>query len=256
MRGITAAIGIAAVGLLSLAVPATADTGGWASGQSASTGNLYDPSMVEDTHDIEHVVARGDTGIWYVTDKSGSFVRTRLTQDALHRTAVNPLIAVGTGAPLTVVYDLETRSGSNGCVTSVLRYTVRSGGSWSKPKNIPGTNCETATGLVVRGSRIYLATYYENPGNGASRVTYTTNASGSWTHVTVASGLSNGTHISSASLTTYDGKPMLAYIKHNHLVYARGLTSVGHFTHERLRRPAAVPIRSLRLPSIRTTTGR
>ncbi len=86
--------------------------------------------------------------------------------------------------------------------------------------------------MVVRGAKIYLATYYDNPGNGASRVTYTTNASGSWTHVTVSTGLSNGTHISSASLTTYDGRPMLAYVKQGHVIYARGLTSIGNFTHE------------------------
>jgi len=230
MRGIKTAIGIAAVGLLTIAATAAADTGGWSAGQSASTGNLYHPSMVEDSNAHEHVVARGDTGIWYITDKSGNFVRTRITQDALHRSAVNPLIAVNAGGTLTVVYAVD--SDTNTCGSVGLRYIVRTGGSWSSQTVIPGTKCETATGLLVHGSKIYLATYYQNPGNGAARVTYTTNASGSWTHVVVASGLSKGTHISSASLATYDGKPMLAYIKHNHVIYARGLTSTGSFTHE------------------------
>jgi hypothetical protein len=227
MLSIKTAIGITALGLFSLAAPAAAATG-WSSPQSASTGNLTDPSMVEDSVSVEHVVARGDTGIWYVTDKNGDWVRTRMTQDfdthanghTYHHAAVHPLIAINAGGTRTVVYGVQVTPGS--CGSQGLVYTQRSGSSWSTPQSIPGTACETATGLIVHGAKIYLATSH-----GTSRVSYFTNASGSWTHVSVAS----GTHIGHASLTTYDGKPMLAYIKQGHLIYARGQTSTGNFTH-------------------------
>lgn len=66
----------------------------------------------------------------------------------------------------------------------------------------------------------------------ATAVAFVANVSGSWTRVTVASGLSAGIAISPASLSSYDGKPMLAYLKHGRMVHARGLTSTGSFTHE------------------------
>jgi hypothetical protein len=227
MFGIKTAIGITAIGLLALAAPAAA--GGWSSPQSASTGNLHEPSMVADSNGTEYIVARGDTGIWYVTDKKGDWVRTRMTQDfttkangqTVTHSAQGPLIAINNGGTLTVVYGVQSTPGS--CGSQGLLYTVGNSGSWSTPKSIPDTACETATGIVVHGAKIYLATVH-----GTSRVSYFTNASGSWTHVSVAS----GTHISRASLSTYDGKPMLAYIKQGHLIYARGQTSTGNFVHE------------------------
>jgi hypothetical protein len=232
MRSMKAAMGIMAIGLVSLATPASASM--WSSPQAAGTGNLSEPSMVEDSNGAEHVVARGDTGIWYATDKSGTWEQTRMTRDfdtttngeVLHHVAVHPLIAINAAGTLTVVYGVAVASNADAgsCGSKGLRYTVRSGSRWSRLKRIPDTSCETATGIFVHGARTALATKH-----GANRVSYFTNASGSWTHVTVAT----GQPISSASLTMYDAKPMLAYIKHGHLIYARGLTTVGNFIYEK-----------------------
>jgi hypothetical protein len=224
--GIKATIGITAIGLLTLATPAGAY---WDGPELASTGNLHEPSMATDSVGREGIVARGDTGIWYVTHRNGNFQRTRMTQDftsnangqTLNHTAQHPLIAFNAGDIPTVVYSMRVSPGS--CSSQAILYTTLGGNSWSTPQGIPGTACETATGLVVHGAKIYLATIH-----GTSRVSYFTNASGAWTHVSVAT----ATHISRASLSTYDGKPMLAYIKSGHLVYARGLTSTGNFVHE------------------------
>jgi hypothetical protein len=239
MHGIRTAIGIAAIALFSFAASASADTGGWTSPQLATAGNLTQPSMVTSTTGIDHIVARGDTGLWYETDKSGSWVRTRLTQDSdthingilFHKAAQSPLIAVNAAGTLTVVFRVRlwNNSGAN-CEATGLQYVVRSGGSWSAAQTIPDSTCETATGLVVHGGKIYLATLY-TAGDGTKRISYFTDASGPWTRTTVAGGPSSA-HISHASLTTYDGKPMLAYVKSGHLVYARGLTSTDHFTRE------------------------
>jgi hypothetical protein len=227
MFGIKSAIGISAIGLVALASPAAA--GDYGTPQSASTGNLTQPSMVAESGMYQHVVARGDTGIWHVSNKGGDFFRTRLTQDftskvngqTVTHSAQSPQIAINNGGALTVVYSIKLTPGS--CGSQGILYTVHDNGAWSPPKSIPNTACETATGLVVHGTKIYLATIH-----GTSRVSYFTNASGSWTHATVAT----APHISRSSLSTYDGKPMLAYIKQGHLVYARGQTSTGSFVHE------------------------
>ena len=236
MRGIKTAIGIMAIGLFSASTPAAA---GWTVPQEASTGNLAQPSMVADSDGAQYVVARGDTGLWFVTNKGGSWVRTRMTQDydtnvngaQTHHVAVHPQVAINAGGTLTVVYAVNVFSGSTGgsCQSAALRYTVRSGSSWTKPKSIPDTACETATGIVAHGAKIYLATF-NSPDPSVRQVLYLTNASGSWTHASVANGKPN--HIFQASLSTYDGKPMLAYVKSGHLIYARGLTSIGNFIHE------------------------
>lgn len=227
MFGIKSAFGITAIGLVVLASPAAA--GDFGTPRSASTGNLTQPSMVVESGAFQHIVARGDTGIWYVTSESGDFVRTRMTQDftttvngqTVKHAAQSPQIAINAGGYRTAVYSMKLTPGS--CASQGVLYTVTGGGSWSTPKSIPNTACETPTGLVVHGSKIYLATIH-----GTSRISYFTNASGSWTHTTVAS----APHISRASLSTYDGNPMLAYIKQGHIVYARGQTSTGSFIHE------------------------
>jgi hypothetical protein len=185
--------------------------------------------MVAESAVFQQIVARGDTGIWHVNSKSGDFVRTRLTQDfttqvdghTVNHSAQSPQIAINAGGALTVVYSIKLTPGS--CGSQGILYTIHKDGAWSTPTSIPNTACETATGLVVHGTKIYLATIH-----GTSRVSYFTNASGSWTHATVAT----APHISRASLSTYDGKPMLAYIKQGHVVYARGQTSTGSFVHE------------------------
>jgi hypothetical protein len=139
----------------------------------------------------------------------------------INHAAQSPQIAMNAGGALTVVYSIKLTPGS--CGSQAILYTVRSGNSWSTPETIPNTACETPTGLVVHGTKIYLATIH-----GTNRVSYFSNASGSWTRATVAT----APHISRASLSTYDGKPMLAYVKQGHLVYARGNTSTGSFVHE------------------------
>jgi hypothetical protein len=237
MLSVRSAVGAAAIGLVTLASPASAAS--FSAPQPATSGNLSQPSMIEDGTGFQHVVARGDTGLWYVTNTGGSMVRTRLTRDfdtranghLFHHAAVDPLIAINARGVLTVVYGVTIPT-DGGCAPSQgLRYIVRQGGAWSKAKRIPDTTCHYATGLLVHGATISLAVIRAG-GNGASAVSYVTNASGSWTRVTVASGLRTGTRIGPASLAMYDGKPMLAYTRKGHLVYARGLSRIGNFVRE------------------------
>ncbi len=162
MFGIKTSVGIAAIGLFALAVPTSAS----GLGQPASTGNLGQPSMVTDGASHQHVVARRDTGIWYITDQTGDFVRTRMTQDftskvngqTVNHAARSPFIAINAGGTLTAVYSIRVTPGS--CASQGIFSTVRSGSSWSTPTSIPNASCETATGLVVHGSKIYLATIH------------------------------------------------------------------------------------------------
>lgn len=235
------AIGLA-IGLLSMATPALA-AGGWSAPTSASSGNLTTPSMVTDADGFDHIVARGDTGILYMTDSSGSWSQAPLTQDldttsqgqVTHHWAMYPRMAINGKGTLTVVFAAAASGDVGGCGLRGLRYIVRQAGSesWSQPTSIPESQCQVATGIVVRGTKISLATH-NMAGNGAGQVSYFTNASGSWTHEIVASGFATDTPVSLPSLVVYDGLPMLAYIKHGHLFYARGTTITGNFTHEKV----------------------
>ena len=193
MPSIRTAIGITAVALLSMAAT-TAAGSGWASGQSASTGNLYDPSMVEDSKGHEHVVARGDTGVWYITDKSGSFVRTRMTQDAFHKTAVNPLIAIASERNA----DRRLRSRKD---IRVERLRSRPSFATRSERAAPGPTPGASRAPIARSPPAWwcAATRSTSPpttrtpatARPASRTPPTPPAP--WTHTVVASGLSNGT---------------------------------------------------------------
>jgi hypothetical protein len=233
-----------AVGLLTLATPVLA-ADGWTTPQSTVAGSLNTPSMVADAHGFRHIVARADTGISYLTDSGtdGSWVQSPLTQDfettfegqVYHHWAMYPRVAINGKGTLTVVYATANDGDIGSCGSRGLRYIVRQGGSdqWSQPTRIPDSQCQIAAGIVVHGTKIYLATH-ETAGNGAGRVGYYTNASGSWTHVTVASGFPTDSPISLPSLVIYDELPMLAYTKQGYLYYARGATSTGDFTREKV----------------------
>ena len=226
MFGIRSAIGISAIGLVALASPAAA--GDYGTPQSASTGNLTQPSG----RGVGRLAAGGRPRRQRHLARVGQERRVRshpsdpglhvpVQRSHRHHTAQSPQIAINKGGALYVVYSIKLSPGS--CGSQGIVYTIHSDGAWSTPTSIPNTACETATGLVVHGTKIYMATIH-----GTSRVSYFTNASGSWTHATVAT----APHITRASLSTYDGKPMLAYVKQGHLVYARGQTSTGSFVHE------------------------
>ena len=98
-------------GLLIVAVPAAA-LAGWSWPTQVYDGNFSDSSLAVDAHGHAHIAARGDTGIWYLTNKGGSWTRRRLTTDVwgvyrgnpyLKKTDTSPAISVDRSTDAIVV---------------------------------------------------------------------------------------------------------------------------------------------------------
>jgi len=247
----------AAVGVLAVASPSSA-AGNWQAPQLIGH-HLSSPSMVTTWFGVDHVVARGENGIWAFTNRNGGWSGHRLTQDTVatvdgkivHTSAASPVITVDGHATLVAAYGVRVRqTGQSGdCTFQEIRLVRHEGGHWSAPEAIPNSSCQAPTSIVSRNGTVAVATIGANA-RGRRAISYFTNASGSWTHVTVATGSVGGGQLSPASLVVAkDGKPMLAYIAAGHLVYARGATPSGHFSHLQLARTGGHAMPSLALYS-------
>jgi hypothetical protein len=119
---------------------------GWSPPRVVYDGDFYDASMALDSAGHAHIVARGDTGIWYLTNESGSWARKRLTRDHEDRDghpvrAYQPHLAVHdvadqNGPVVDVAYGVVTDLGGDPCCAPVATRR-RLASSWSKPSTIP-----------------------------------------------------------------------------------------------------------------------
>src|SRR4051812_3436917 len=175
MRHVTAsAVAIAAALLLSVAGIASA--GSWSEPKLIWDGPYRSPSAVVDEQGHVFVAARGNSGIWLLTNRSGTWQRTRLTRDQGDIHGENPQLARDPwDGSLTVVY---TRYTLDCCPSnSDIRFVTNRGGSWSLPATIPGA--QAAGSVVVRNGVTAVAArtgIYDE-----SAIAFITNASGHWT---------------------------------------------------------------------------
>jgi len=209
---------------------------GWTAPVMVWNGDYSQSSMVVDRHGHVHIAARGDSGIWYITNRTGTWTRARLTQDVANTygkvTDTDPHIALDrSDGSLTVVY---TRTTPRDYIPQwTLRYITNRSGGWSSPRDIPGM---WAQSVVVRNGAIAIATPVVvmccvGDFHAAS---FVTNASGHWTTASV------GTPTHDSSRTPYalslaldsQGKPRLVFVKDDRVRYARGTTKLGSFVYE------------------------
>ena len=119
--------------------------------------------MAVDAHGFAHVVARGDTGIWYLTNKSGSWTRERLTtdyvQDGYHFRAISPLITIDRSVgKLVAVYQLVSDVDCDpGCFQ--FEYITRTGTNWSSPRGIGEIMPRGPLSIAARGGDIAIAAW-------------------------------------------------------------------------------------------------
>jgi hypothetical protein len=215
---------------------------GWTQPAKVWDGNYSQPSMVADAHGYLHLAVRGDTGIWYLTNKSGHWTRTRLTTDIVDRTENPPLVVSGYqpqiafdpwDGSLTVVY----LRGDNTCCPSSrrdLRYVTNRSGAWSAPRSIPATHNSDLRdpSIVVRHGVIAVAT--TEGLMDSSTVEYVTNASGHWTSTVIGPERVAGPYDPSLALDSH-GRPVIAYVTDNvhgpsTVRVATGATKTGAFT--------------------------
>jgi hypothetical protein len=191
-------------------------------------GDYHHVSMKLDANGKVHAVAAGTSGLWYITNKSGSFTRHRITTVVSQPLATGlddyPSIALDAHGNAHVVFVRWTCFDCTPNPPKGIYYLTNKSGSWSTPKQLAGADA-SAPSLRVRGGHIFVAwercaCIPELP----AQVWYGTNVSGSWTKVKVAE---NATHPSLALTST--GKPRIAFARQG-IRYAIGASSTGNFS--------------------------
>lgn len=234
VRGFLTIVPAVAVAIL-LSSGAALGAPGWTTPAMIWDGDYSSPSMAVDSHGHVHVAARGDTGIWYLTNKSGHWTRVRLTTDIAtsdgNILGEHPQIGRDpSDGSLTVVYlRVDSTSVPSG---AELRYVTNRSGAWSPPRSIPATGHMGVPSVVVRHGVIAVASGSGfGDETGTTTVEFITNASGHWTHAFLGPERVNGPEQPSLALDSH-GKPRIAYLQGGLVRYARGTTTIGSFVKE------------------------
>ncbi len=229
-----AILAAALLAIVSLSVPASAATG-WTTPKVIWDAKYSSPSMVVDGQGAVQMAVVGKTGIWYLTNETGHWTRTRIADRGS-----SPQIALDrSDHSLTVVYEVDDGQCCPG--SSSLAYVTNQHSSgtdaWSAPRSIPdgGGPYTSHPSLVVRDGVIAIAA---NVGvYDAIVVEFITNASGRWTHQDIS-----GTGVRRAGEPSLaldrQGRPVIAYQVHgpsrkaDAIRLARGATQTGSFATE------------------------
>lgn len=240
----------AAVGLCLVAVPAAAT--GWSTPVTVFDGDFSQSSLVTDAHGAAHLVARGDTGIWYLTNSHGSWTRTRLTTDhqqhGLPVSASRPTIAIDrSNGKLVVAYALTIDHGGDPSCCTGTRYVTNGGGGWSAPKQIP-INPGSDLSIAAHAGDIAIAVLGGQPPGPGTPTLYFATKSGGWVgHRVSGGGEDNGT-IGSPSLALDSlGRPRIAFQRNAAMKLAVGTTPSGNFHIEKVASVSGDPVPSLAL---------
>jgi hypothetical protein len=148
--------------LLALAALPTTVSAGWSTPLRVSPRPLSDGALAVDASGHRHVVARGTDGLWYLTDRGGSWTERRLTRDGPdvdgeRASAHHPDIDIDAAdGSFVVAWVLSKPAGTGGC-DAEARYRTLRNGSWSTTRAIPTPSCAAAVDLEVRGGRITAA---------------------------------------------------------------------------------------------------
>jgi hypothetical protein len=227
----------ALIGLLVFVVPTAAATG-WSAPIVVYDGNYSEPSLAVDAHGFAHVVARGDTGIWYLTNKSGAWTRARLTTDytqsGIHYRAIAPLITIDRSVgKLVVVYEMVADVDCEGCPPGV-EYITRTGTDWSAARSVSTINPGSPLSIAARGGDIAIAALGpEWPFGPKTQVLEYLHKADGWALHRVAGGADYYSHIGAPSLALDSaGRPRIAFQRKDHMKYATGATTSDDFTIE------------------------
>lgn len=247
-------ISLLAATVAAMVVAAPAAAAGWSSPVVVFDGNYSQSSMVVDGHGHAHIAARGDTGIWYLTDRHGSWARTRLTTDhqqqGLPVTASRPAITIDrSNGKLVVAYALTIDHGGDPSCCTETRYVTNNGAGWSAPKPIlinPGSDLSVA----AHAGDIAIAVLGGQPPGPGTPTLYFASKSGGWSRRGVAGGGENNGTIGSPSLALDSlGRPRIAFQRNGAMKFAVASSPSAHFTIEKVASVSGEVTPSLALDS-------
>jgi hypothetical protein len=192
------------------------------------TGQFRDVSEVVDSTNHVHIAATGRHGLWYITDRGGSWIHTRILHDLVNKSWVEPSIALDTNDR---VYISVAQSACDDCTpgssTGIYYLTDkgRARGTFPiSPTRIAPARSGEGT-LKVSNGHLFLSFVKPccMPGP-RPKVLLRTNATGGWTTVQIAPhGDQPALRIGS------DGRPRVAFDKAAGIFYAVASSPAGSF---------------------------
>lgn len=164
---------------------AGAPAAGWSTPIRVLPGIWTDVSAAVDSHGKAHVVAAGSTGVWYATDRSGSWVSRRILEHRSISEWRGVSLALDEDDRLTVALSEGFESEFGDLPGRIWRISDhgRPRGSFSAPAAVSPTS-STDPSLKTPGGHTYLArtgdVCYDVCEDEASRVWYQTDGPGGW----------------------------------------------------------------------------
>jgi hypothetical protein len=201
----------------------------WSSPVNVLSGQFFELSAAVDSTGAVHIAAAGRNGLWYITNRSGSWVATRILVNPTNKSYQQPSIALNANDRVFIAF---SRSSCDDCAPGstdgifLLTDKGRARGTFpSTPTKLtPATTAEPS--LVIHGGHIYLAyqTACCEPGP-LPPLRLKTNASGSWTVSQIAAkGDSPSLQVAS------NGNPRVAYTKPSGIGFAAASSMTGGFS--------------------------
>ena len=188
--------------------------------------NYYELDVTSDNDGDIHAVARGDTGLWYLTDTGGSWSRERLTTFGFHEHDGDPSIAVDGADNAYITFESDwcddcAPGGNDG----IGLLTNKSGDFPHQPTLIHG-NSATDPSIAVRNGKVYIAysLYCCLPDQEDAQLWLYTNASGSGTKTKIRNDGRNPSLVVNGA-----GRPRVAFDS-NGIRFASAATKIGDWT--------------------------
>lgn len=243
MRRIALVISLAAVatlGLPEVGLAAREPAPAWGVSQRVAAGRFHwGMDMGVDAAGHVHLVAagfrNGKAGVFYTTDRTGSWVTSRILTWAAGAVYIRPSVAVDGAGRVHVALDRVE------CVECTVSRTLgvfyltdagRARGSFGTPVRLTPKGTSQGS-LRVAGGHLFVA-YAGGWGDTFTAVRLRTNASGHWTTSVIATaGADPFLRLS------MDGKPRVVFETANRLRYARASSRTGGWTVEPITGTAA-----------------
>jgi len=227
--GLAVATPVAAAGSSRVAGGTGLTPAGFSSPLLLLTGQFQYVSEVVDSTNHVHIAATGRHGLWYITDRGGSWSHTMILHDLTNKSYVEPSIALDTNDR---VHISVARNACDDCApgsTTGIYYLTDKGRARGTFPSTPTKIAPHASGegtLKVANGHLFLS--YVNPccmPGPLPKVLLRTNASGSWTTTQVAP------HGDDPSLRVgTDGKPRVTYSRSDGIHYGAASSPTGSFS--------------------------
>jgi len=201
----------------------------WSSPVNVLTGQFFEIAAAVDSTGAVHIAAAGRNGLWYVTNRTGSWVATRILTNPTNKSYQQPSIALNANDRVFIAFSRSscddcTPGSSDGIYLLTDQGRTRGTFAATQTKIAPATSAEPS--LAIEGGNLYLAyqTACCEPGP-LPALLLRTNASGSWTQSQITA------HGDSPSLqVTSTGRARVAYTKPSGIGFAAASTMTGGFS--------------------------